>query len=175
MPSRCRTAAWRQGTTISSERVFASAQSMIPAKVCQNGSSGRLAAFGFGAGYDQSVDLQVMRSAISAYCRSTRDFAGCDRLTDGSEKAVQKNTIVCQRPPSSRRMNWRSVACSAESGMLLMRPMVRTRIRRVLRAIELIGFARLPGRQSGADGQRMFLEEDAHPGPVGLFRGLKAR
>ena len=38
------------------------------------------------------------------------------------------------------------------------------RIGRALSAIEFTDGTRLPGRQSGADRQRMLLEQDAHPG-----------
>src|SRR5579863_8011630 len=68
-----------------------------------------------------------------------RPFADCERLTDANEKqwkSMRTSPAACL----SRRMNWRSVAFSAESGMLLMSPIVRS-------ASTFFGWPRLSSRR----------------------------
>src|ERR1700733_2230043 len=172
MPSRCRTAAWAARHDHIVERVFASAQSIIPARSCQNGSSGRVAALGSAPVTISPSIFKWPRSAMSAYCRSTRDFAGCDRLTEGSEKQCSRIRLL---PPaaSSRRMNWRSVACSAESGMLLMRPMVRTASASFCGRSNSSASRGCLGAKAGLTVSGCFSNRMLIPGPAGLFCGLK--
>ena len=60
MPSRCSTAAWAARHDQIVERVLASAQSMIAVSSRQNGSSGRVAAFGSAPVTISAVDLQAI-------------------------------------------------------------------------------------------------------------------
>src|ERR1700723_3069648 len=110
---------------------------------------------------------------MSAYCRSTRDFAGCDRLTEGSEKQCSRIRLL-PAAASSRRMNWRSVACSAESGMLLMRPMVRTASAAFCGRSNSSASRGCPGAKAGLMVSGCFSKRMLIPGPAGLFCGLKA-
>ena len=117
-----------------------------------------------GAGDDQPVDLQAIEIGdIGVLPGRYATWPACDRLTDGSEKQCKWMRLL-PAAASSRRMNWRSVACSA-------------RVRHVVderrwsaphppsARVELIGFARLRGRQRGTDDRPMFVEQERHARP----------
>src|ERR1700716_1011725 len=171
MPSRCNTAACAARHDQIVERVLVSAQSMTSVRSFQNGSSGSVAAFGSAPVTISPSICRRPRSAMSVYCLSIRDFASCDRLTDGSEKQWKWMRLL-PAAALSRPMNWRSVACSAASGMLLMSPIVSTASEfRCLSSGS--ASCHSVGARPGLTMSRCLSNRRVMPGLIDLFRGLK--
>src|ERR1700730_7859565 len=124
MPSRYLTAACAARQDQIVERVLVFAQSMMPVRSRQNGSSGNDAATGSAPVTISPSNRSRVRSAMSVYSLSTRHCAASERLTDGSEKQWKRMRTLLAAAAVNRRMNCRSVAFSAVSGMLLMSPIV---------------------------------------------------
>src|ERR1700722_1987081 len=171
MPSRCRTAACAARHDQIVERVLVSAQSTIPVRSRQYGSWASAAAFGSAPVTIRPSMCRRPRSAMSVYCFSTRHRAVCDLRTDGGEKqwkSMRMSPAACL----NRRMNWRSVACSAASGILLMSPIVRSTSACCGRP-NLSSCRSWAGARPGLTISRRLSSRTVMRGPRRLFRGLE--
>jgi len=173
MPSRCSTAACAARHDQMVERVLASAQSITAVSSRQNGSSGRVAAFG-SAPVTISVDVQAIEVGDIGVM-PVDDLAGDLRALDRRQReAVEMDTAVARgrlqklgKLPFGRlQRRVRHVVDEADREYF---------VGRLAAGSDLVGVAARGSDGRGPDNSPMFVEQHGHAGFGGLFRCLQVR